>query len=190
MPYEKKSDSSRRLSTLYAIVLMLIIAPCVSACRTVEKIETVTQTHTDTMIVERRTVDTLVITAPDSATLDALWECDSMGNVLMSQLATAQGNRLNIEPRVRYVYVQDTSGHVRRKAYFSALATTDSLQQRIYILEETLRRATHTHATDTTAVDKKPGWNIPTVLILGLLVTAVILCALYETRDKDDNNNQ
>lgn len=166
---------------------MLIIAPCVSGCRMVERVKVVTQMQTDTMFVERRWVDTLIVTTPDSATLEALWECDSVGNVLLSKLATQQGRQVDIETQVRYVYVQDTAGKVRRKAYFSAMATVDSLQHRIKILEEQGWRSRRSQQVASKSTTRK-GWDAPTIIWLVILIVALYISIRHDRRNNNTNN--
>lgn len=164
---------------------MLVL--CASACRAVQKCEQDIDSRRDTLIVERRTVDTLLITAPDSATLSALWECDSLGNVLLAELETAQGKRLNVETRVQYIHVRDPAGNIRRKAYFAALATTDSLQQRIRILEERERKSSAHAKTSTMTKTKTHGWDAPAILLLLGLLVSLVICLKAPINNNDND---
>lgn len=119
--------------------------------------------YRDTVCIERYYVDSLIVYKADSATLKALFECDSLGNVLMTELATSQGQRVSVAPQVRYVNYSN-GGYVYRKAVLTADIVADSLQARINILEEQLRSAT---ASDNqlTAEQKKPaGQNLKWIL--------------------------
>lgn len=129
------------------VIILIILSLLLIGCRSVEKVQT--KVLTDSIIIERTLVDTMVITAPDAGTLDALWECDSLGNVLMAEINTLQGERLKIEPKIKYIYVADEKGKIRRKAYFSVLAQVDSLSHIIKIQKEQItslkKQATEKH---------------------------------------------
>jgi hypothetical protein len=45
--------------------------------------------------------DTAVIIKPDSASIDALMECDSLGNVRVSEITTLQGNLTKLETKIK-----------------------------------------------------------------------------------------
>lgn len=110
-------------------------ALCATSCRSSR---TASNSTHDTCYYERLTVDTVVRFAADSALLRALFECDSAGNVLMSELQTAQGQRVSVAPEIRYV---TTDGRVRRDLFLAVLAHADSLETQVYGFKERLSAA-------------------------------------------------
>lgn len=140
------------------LFLITISIWCVG-CRSVDKMVTNQTTITDSVIIERRHIDTLVVTAPDAATLDALWECDSLGNVLMAEIDMLQGERLTIKPNIKYVYVPDEQGKVRRKAYMSVLAQMDSICQLLNISEEKIIHLKKNKSVLEKTIEKKNAVN-------------------------------
>ena len=69
---------------------VLIAVACFSSCRCPE---CVTTSETE-RIVEVRTRDTILVTEADSASIHALFKCDSAYNVIMYELVTMQGERI------------------------------------------------------------------------------------------------
>ena len=57
----------------------------------------VVQTEVKEVVVEREVRDTIVTIAPDSASIKALLECDSAGNVLIKELQEEQGKNVALE---------------------------------------------------------------------------------------------
>ena len=110
-------------------------ALCATSCRSSQ---TASNSTHDTCYYERLTVDTVVRFAADSALLRALFECDSAGNVLISELQTAQGQRVSVAPEIRYV---TTDGRVRRDLFLAVLAHADSLETQVYGFKERLSAA-------------------------------------------------
>lgn len=111
-------------------------ALCATSCRSSQ---TATNSTHDTCYYERLTVDTVVRFEADSALLRALFECDSAGNVLMSELQTAQGQRVSVAPEIRYVAAAD--GRVRRDLFLAVLAHADSLETQVVGFKERLSAA-------------------------------------------------
>lgn len=75
------------LINLYAFLLM-------SSCRTCEPIIETVETE---RIVNVHTRDTVITEKPDSASMQALLYCDSAYNVVLDELVTMQGDRIEIE---------------------------------------------------------------------------------------------
>lgn len=155
------------------IVSFIILFSLIS-CRSVAKTVTNDYSAIDSVVVERRLIDTVVVTAPDAATLNALWECDSLGNVLMAEIDLMQGERLNIKPSVKYVYVEDNSGVVRRKAYFSMMAQVDSVCTLLRIQEETITKLKRENKTLSKNVQRDN--NVVYIIFGGLLLFIVAWC--------------
>lgn len=164
MNYAEMSNVSRALSRRFVSVLMLLSVLCATSCKSNE-----TVTKTETVYVDRCYVDTVITVEADTASMRALIECDSLGNVLINELAIAQGQRVDIEPLIRYIPVVDEKGEVRRAAYMSVVALADSLQQHISILEEHIRRQNY----EDTKTERQTGSPIRAFLF-GILVGVIL----------------
>ncbi len=68
-------------------ILLLLVLLTSYSCKT-RKVETITETKIEYREVVR---DTTVFVPADKATIKALLECDSLGNVYMKQIQTLQG---------------------------------------------------------------------------------------------------
>ena len=77
------------LRAVLALAVLIAVA-CFSSCRCPE---CVTTSETE-RIVEVRTHDTTIVTEADSASIRALLRCDSAYNVVMYELVTLQGERI------------------------------------------------------------------------------------------------
>ena len=77
-----------------AAIIVAVIIGALSSCRTPQPI---VQTEVKEVVVEREVRDTIVTIAPDSASIKALLECDSAGNVLIRELEETQGKNIALE---------------------------------------------------------------------------------------------
>lgn len=139
-------------------------------CRGVERVYHTTTT--DSIVIERREVDTVVVIGADSSLLTSLWECDSLGNILMTELETLQGERSHINAQVQYVNVIDSTGTVRRKAYLSIVAVADSLRRRVRILEEYIHQK---HQETVTKEKTKHHSIVPYVALICVMAILIVL---------------
>lgn len=71
----------------------------------------------------------------------ALFECDSAGNVLMTELQTVQGQRVSVAPKFKYVVLKNDNGQVKRDVYLAVLAHADSLETQVVGFKERLSAA-------------------------------------------------
>lgn len=118
--------------------LTLSTALCGQSCR---GSRTASNSTHDTCYYERLTVDTVVRFEADSALMRALFECDSAGNVLMTELQTVQGQRVSVAPKFKYVVLKNDNGRVQRDVYMAVLAYADSLQTQVYGFKKRLSAA-------------------------------------------------
>lgn len=165
-----------RLIIIIFGVLLLI------GCRSVDKLTTEIIDNRDSIVIERTLLDTVVITAPDAATLDALWECDSLGNVLMTEINTLQGERLNIRPTIKYVNVPNEKGQIRRKAYFSVLAQVDSLQHVIKVYKEKITRLQR--SLEKEQVSKEKDFEFCDNILLITIIVISLVAIFYDVKRK------
>ena len=138
-------------------------ALCATSCRSSR---TASNSTHDTCYYERLTVDTVVRFEADSALLRALFECDSAGNVLISELQTAQGQRVSVAPEIRYVAAAD--GRVRRDLFLAVLAHADSLETQVYGFKERLS-ATQTELKQAQQTPQHPLRRSIGLFALGLI---------------------
>jgi hypothetical protein len=82
-------------------ILLASVACMLSSCQTIRYIPVEKTTETKTEIVEI-VRDTTIYIPPDQATVKALLECDSTGQVLIKQIETLQG-KLNAKANIRIV---------------------------------------------------------------------------------------
>lgn len=75
-------------------LLIAVVALMLSGCKTHKPIM---QTEVKEVVVEREVRDTIVTILPDSASIKALLECDSAGNVLIKELQEEQGKNVALE---------------------------------------------------------------------------------------------
>lgn len=90
----KKDD----ILQIVGIVIVVAIAICLFGCKTPQPI---VQTEVKEVVVERTITDTIVTIEPDSASIKALLECDSAGNVLIKELQESQGKNVALEMLLR-----------------------------------------------------------------------------------------
>lgn len=93
------------LNDILLILACIILAWLMTACKTPQPI---VQTEVKEVVVEREARDTIVTIAPDSASIKALLECDSAGNVLVKELEEAQGKNVKLQ-----LSLQQASGNDR-----------------------------------------------------------------------------
>lgn len=67
-------------------------------CKTPQPI---VQTEVKEVVVEREVRDTIVTIQPDSASIKALLECDSAGNVLIKELQEEQGKNVALQAQLK-----------------------------------------------------------------------------------------
>lgn len=82
------------IQTIVAAVLVAMLVWMLQGCRTPQPI---VQTEVKEVVVEREVRDTIVTIQPDSASIKALLECDSAGNVLIKELQEEQGKNVALE---------------------------------------------------------------------------------------------
>ena len=79
-------------------ICALLFAWIVTSCKTPQPI---VQTEVKEVVIEREVRDTIVTIAPDSASIKALLECDSAGNVLIKELQEAQGKNVALQAQLK-----------------------------------------------------------------------------------------
>ena len=77
-----------------AIVLTIILASCKTQ-------QPIVQAEVKEVVIEREVRDTIVTIQPDSASIKALLECDSAGNVLIKELQEEQGKNVALQAQLK-----------------------------------------------------------------------------------------
>ena len=107
------------------ITKILLLLCLFTSCRSVQPCVVGTNTH-DSVYVYVENTDTIVVVEPDSASMMALLECDSMGNMLLRELEQEQGRNIALSATLK--------GNV-----LTVDCKQDSLQQLVNRLREVVR---------------------------------------------------
>ena len=110
-------DTKCDLAILALVAICITLMFIMSACRTTEGVTTTREVR----IVER---DTCIITKADSATATALLHCDSAYNVVIDELAIAEGKNIGLEARLSQI---GTITLPRAEMAVKALKSTDTI---------------------------------------------------------------
>ena len=86
------------IQTIVAAVLVALMVWVLQGCKSPQPI---VQTEVKEVVVEKEVRDTIVTIAPDSASIKALLECDSAGNVLIKELQEAQGKNVALQAQLK-----------------------------------------------------------------------------------------
>lgn len=81
------------IQTIVAAILVALFVLMIQSCKSPQPI---VKTEVKEVLVERTITDTIVTIAPDSASIKALLECDSAGNVLIKELEEVQGKNVSL----------------------------------------------------------------------------------------------
>ena len=150
---------------LRAIVAAFCVAMPVwmlQSCRTPQPI---VQTEFKEVIVEREVRDTIVTIQPDSASIKALLECDSAGNVLVKELQEVQGKNVALQAKLK----QTNKG--------TALVVdckTDSLERVIALQNEKISELNNNKQTETIEVKYIPAF-VKVMAWIGGALTLLLL---------------
>ena len=123
---------------------VLLFAWMVTSCKTPQPI---VQTEVKEVIVEREVRDTIVTIAPDSASIKALLECDSAGNVLIRELTEAQGKNVKLQ-----LSLQQASGN----GVVTIDCKTDSLERVIILQNEKISELSNNKQVETIEIKYIP----------------------------------
>ena len=110
-------DTKCDLAILALVAICITLLFIMSACRITEGVTTTREVR----IVER---DTCIVTRADSATATALLHCDSAYNVVLDELAIAEGKNIGLEARLSQV---GTITLPRAEVAVKATKTTDTI---------------------------------------------------------------
>ena len=137
----KKND----IIQIIGIVIVIAIAICLFGCKTPQPI---VQTEVKEVLIEREVRDTIVTIEPDSASIKALLECDSAGNVLIRELQEIQGKNVSLA-----LALKNAKG---KPATLSVDCKQDSLEQVIAMRDETIKELSNNKQVETIEVKYIP----------------------------------
>ena len=137
----KKND----IIQVIIVVVLTTMALIVFGCRAPQPI---VQTEVKEVLVERTITDTIVTIAPDSASIKALLECDSAGNVLIRELEEVQGKNVSLALALKNLKGKPTTLSVDCKQ--------DSLEKVIALKDETIKELSNNKQTETIEVKYIP----------------------------------
>jgi hypothetical protein len=127
------------------ILACIILAWLMTACKTPQPI---VQTEVKEVVIEREVRDTIVTIAPDSASIKALLECDSAGNVLIKELEEVQGKNVSLA-----LALKNLKG---KPATLAIDCKQDSLEKVIALKDETIKELSNNKQVETVEVKYIP----------------------------------
>lgn len=133
------------------ILRVIVAAICVAlflamvSCKTPQPI---VQTEVKEVLIEREVRDTIVTIEPDSASIKALLECDSAGNVLIRELEELQGKNVSLA-----LQLKNLKG---KPATLSVDCKQDSLEKVIALKDETIKELSNNKQVETVEVKYIP----------------------------------
>ena len=135
------------IQAIVAAICVAMLVWMLQACRTPQPI---VQTEVKEVLVERTITDTIVTIAPDSASIKALLECDSAGNVLIKELEEVQGKNVSLA-----LALKNAKG---KPATLSVDCKQDSLEKVIALKDETIKELSNNKQTETIEVKYIPAF--------------------------------
>lgn len=158
----KKND----IIQVIIVVVLTTMALIVFGCKTPQPI---VQTEVKEVLVERTITDTIVTIAPDSASIRALLECDSAGNVLIKELEEVQGKNVSLA-----LQLKNSQKNKPTATMIVIDCKQDSLEKVIALKDETIKELTNNKQVETIEVKYIPDF----VKWLALIGAASILLAI------------
>lgn len=144
-----------------ALVLTILCCVFLGGCKTVAPCVVGTNTH-DSVYVYVENTDTLVVVEPDSASMRALLECDSMGNVLLRELEQEHGRNIALSSTLK--------GNV-----LTVDCKQDSLQQLVNRLREVVREYETNDTKEVVTVEVVPKYYSFTSWAFWIVVAIMLI---------------
>lgn len=139
-----KLDFVTFIRIVVAAICVAMLGCMLQGCKTPQPI---VQTEVKEVVIEKEVRDTIVTIAPDSASIKALLECDSAGNVLIRELQEAQGKNVKLQ-----LSLQQASGN----GVVTIDCKTDSLERVITLQNEKISELSNNKQTETVEVKYIP----------------------------------
>lgn len=151
------------IQAIVAAICVAMLVWMLQSCRTPQPI---VQTEVKEVLIERVVTDTIVTIAPDSASIKALLECDSAGNVLIRELEEVQGKNVSLA-----LALKNAKG---KPATLAIDCKQDSLEKVIALKDETIKELSNNKQVETIEVKYIPSF----VKWLAWIGAAAILLAV------------
>jgi hypothetical protein len=132
------------IQTIVAAILVAMMVWMLQGCKSPQPI---VQTEVKEVVVEREVRDTIVTILPDSASIKALLECDSAGNVLIRELQEAQGKNVKLQ-----LSLEQASGN----GVVTVECKQDSLERVIALQNEKIQELSNNKQVETVEVKYIP----------------------------------
>ena len=121
----------------------------------------------DTTYVEKSYRDTVIKVEPDSASIRAVIECDSAGNVLMRELETERGRRINAELRLTNLNTNNAELDFECKE--------DTLMLKIALLEKCITRLRERENSEVIYIERPLKWWEKSLMWLAVISTGLLI---------------
>lgn len=132
------------LQTIVAAMCVAMLVWMLQACKAPQPI---VQTEVKEVVIEREVRDTIVTIAPDSASIKALLECDSAGNVLIKELQEEQGRNVALQAQLK---------NTNKGTAIVIDCKQDSLERVIALQNEKIQELNNNKQTETIEVKYIP----------------------------------
>lgn len=132
------------IQTIVAAICVAMLVWMLQSCKTPQPI---VQEVTKEVVVEREVRDTIVTIAPDSASIKALLECDSAGNVLIKELQEEQGRNVALQAQLK---------NTNKGTAIVIDCKQDSLERVIALQNEKIQELNNNKQTETIEVKYIP----------------------------------
>jgi hypothetical protein len=126
------------------IIFAAVVALMLSGCKAHKPI---IQTDVKEVVVEREVRDTIVTILPDNASIKALLECDSAGNMLIRELQEMQGKNVKLQ-----LSLEQASGN----GVVTVECKQDSLERVIALQNEKIQELSNNKQVETVEVKYIP----------------------------------
>ena len=139
-----------------------------TGCKQLQPVVTTDNTSSKTTTITDMPRDTILITSPDSASIKALFGCDSLNQVFLKQLAIEKGRK--VDPVVKWL----PGGVLEVTAKVDSEAVYFSWKER-HVLE-----VDSTKVSKVTVVKEKPPWwqrlksNILITIAAGIIIVLIL----------------
>ena len=151
------------IQTIVAAICVAMLVWMLQSCKTPQPI---VQTEVKEVVVEREVRDTIVTIAPDSASIKALLECDSAGNVLIKELQEAQGKNVAMQAQLK---------NTNKGTAIVIDCKQDSLERVIALQNEKISELNNNKQTETIEVKYIPSFVKWLAWIGGAAILYVVL---------------
>ena len=135
-----------RLEHIIQTIVAAVLVAMLQGCKTPQPI---VQTDVKEVVIEKEVRDTIVTIAPDSASIRALLECDSAGNVLIKELEEVQGKNVSLALALK-------NSQKGKPATLAIDCKQDSLEKVIALKDETIKELSNNKQVETIEVKYIP----------------------------------